>query len=287
LNQRDVESGKSSRGNRTHLVSFWAFLSNRPWSSSKSTLEGDNDQSRDHRSKDDSGNDPICLPGDDQPISRPKNDEKKIFLLLCDGKGNATKLLQPNICQVKSDEELFKLMRKEYKSLCCNPWWPLLSFCTLTGFRFVRLKLWKRKQDVEILKKDDLPPPEKVGCEYHYAPVPPDLIPPVGEKRLLHLFRNPDCAEEELDIFHLFPKRLNEKLAFHSQGWGINPEYGWNQKKVWIVAFVIFALGSAVFGILWTMYGSGIQDAFTIASYTITLGVVTIGFAQAIGGDLD
>lgn len=49
---------------------------------------------------------------------------------------------------------------------------------------------------------------------------------------------------------------------------------------------IVSVVGSMVFGILWAIYGSGIQDAFTIASYMITLGVVTIGFVQAIGGNL-
>jgi len=119
-------------------------------------------------------------------------------------------------------------MRGKYKSLCSNLWWSVISFRSLTGFKFVRLKLWKRKEDVEILKKDNFPPLEKVGCDYNYTTAPPELIPPVGEKRLLHLFCHPHCTEEELDIFHLFPKKLNKRLSFNNQGWGIYPEEGWN-----------------------------------------------------------
>lgn len=140
----------------------------------------------------------------------------EIFLLLCNRWKTITKLLQPNISQVKMDEELFELMRREYKSLCCNPWWSLVSFRTLTGFKFVRLKLWKRKQEVEIIKKDDMPPLEKVGCEYQYTLAPRELIPPVGEKRLLHLFYHLDCAEDELDIFHLIPKKIMGRLPVSS-----------------------------------------------------------------------
>jgi hypothetical protein len=283
LNQRDIESGTSSRSSGSILASFLAFVSYGIWNSTNSTGEGEDSESQ---QSNDGAEDPSGLLDTDQQSNRPTTNDDR-FLLLCDRKKTAIKLLQPRISDVKTDEELFELMRREYKSLCCSLWWPLISFRTLTGFKFVRLKLWKRKQDVEILRKDDIPPQEKVGSEYQYIPAPPELIPPVGEKRLLHLFRHPNCAEEELDIFHLFPKKLKERLPVGSQGWGICPEEGWNQRKLWIVAFVIFALGSAVFGIVWAIYGSGIQDAFAIASYTITLGVLTIGFAQAIGGNLD
>jgi hypothetical protein len=283
LNQRDVESGTSSRSSGTFIASFLAFVSYGIWYSANSRGDGEDDQSQDN---DDRAEDPSRPPDADQPLNRPTNNNE-IFLLLCNRKKTITKLLQPNISQVKTDEELFELMRREYKSLCCNPWWSLVSFRTLTGFKFVKLKLWKRKQEVEIIKKDDMPPLEKVGCEYQYAPAPPELIPSVGEKRLLHLFHHPDCAEEELDIFHLIPKKIMGRLPVSSQGWGIYPEEGWNQKKLWIVGFIVFAMGSAVFGILWAIYRSGIHDAFAIASYAITFGVLTIGFVQAICGNFD
>lgn len=69
-------------------------------------------------------------------------------------------------------------------------------------------------------------------------------------------------------------------------GWGLNLEEGWDSRKTWCVTFVIFVVGSVLWGILWTVYENSIQDAFAISGYMVSLTVVTIGFTQAMVGSL-
>jgi hypothetical protein len=93
-----------------------AFFSYGIWNSTNSRRDGEGNKSQDNN---DSAEDPSKQLDADQPPNRPTNNDE-IFLLLCDRRKTTTKLLQPNISQVKTDEELFELMRREYKSLCSN-----------------------------------------------------------------------------------------------------------------------------------------------------------------------
>ncbi len=67
-------------------------------------------------------------------------------------------------------------------------------------------------------------------------------------------------------------------------GWGLQFEEGWDQKKTWLVAFVVFVGGSLVFAISWMIREDNIQDAFAIANYVMTATALSIGFAQAMMG---
>ncbi|KAF8857834.1 hypothetical protein BDZ45DRAFT_787414 [Acephala macrosclerotiorum] len=115
---------------------------------------------------------------------------------------------------------------------------------------------------VDVRKVDDIPPPGHV--EYIYFPAPPDLIPPVGDKHMMHLFQNPDCAENEGICASRFPKKLKRKLKSDggvNPGWGLHFVEGWDWRKISIVI---------------------IQDAFAIASYMIGFATVTVGTLQAV-----
>jgi hypothetical protein len=85
------------------------------------------------------------------------------------------------------------------------------------------------------------------------------------------------------------PKKLRERLrvcaaASTGLGWGLSLEEGWDCKKMWKVAFGVFVLGSAVFGVLWTVFERSLQDAFAVAGYLVSFAVVTVGFTQAMVG---
>lgn len=102
--------------------------------------------------------------------------------------------------------------------------------------------------------EDDIPPPENL--DYCYAPVPDDVIPPVGEQRLLHLFNNPDCAEDVLACMDRFPKKLREKLACGGKaiapGWGLNLVEGVCRTKTTIVSMICL-LVSSIWGIFFCL----------------------------------
>ena len=221
----------------------------------------------------------------------PRNQPTKpLYLLLCHSDSiYATKLLQLSVCGLKSDKRLFKVLQKNYKDLC-GKWWSFLSLRTLTGIKFVEFELYK-SQLVDIRQKPAIPPKALVGCEYDYKPVPPDLVPPVGENHLMHLFQHPQHADDDPICLGRFPKKLREMLVvcdsqYTSKGWGLQFEEGWNSKKTWIVGFVLFVLGSLLWGILWAVFENSIQDAFTVSSYIVSFMVVTMGFTQAIVGNL-
>jgi hypothetical protein len=48
------------------------------------------------------------------------------------------------------------------------------------------------------------------------------------------------------------------------------------------VGFAIFALGSALWAVLWMVFENSIQDAFAVAGYIVNFAVVAVGFTQAM-----
>jgi hypothetical protein len=136
---------------------------------------------------------------------------------------------------------------------------------------------------VDVRKTDDVPPPTEKN--YRYRPAPPVIIPPVGERHLLHLFENPECAEDDEPCLSRFPKKLKEKLKCDggaSPGWGLQFVEGWDIKKIWIIVFVFFGIGSLLIGVLWVRFQHSIQDAFAIAGYIVAFATVSVGTIQAL-----
>ena len=108
-----------------------------------------------------------------------------LFLLICHNVSTYDKkLLQLPVYDLKSDEMFFLALNKNYRSKC-NKWLSFISLRTLTGIKFVKFEMYRKSQSVDVRLKNDIPPPE--NPDYCYAPVPVDMIPPVGENRLMHL----------------------------------------------------------------------------------------------------
>ena len=216
------------------------------------------------------------------PLPSPPVD--LLFLLLCYGEGRyATKLLQLDLItqNATTDEALFQLLRQSYTSMR-GPWLLYLSLRTLTSIRFVHFEMYKNSL-VDVRKVNDIPPPENL--EYRYAPAPPEIIPPIGERHLLHLFQNPDCADKESVCADRFPKKLREVLKCSSgakPGWGLQLVEDWDWQKIWLIGFVFFGLGSFLIGIMWAVYNHSVQDAFAIASYVVAFGAVSVGTLQTL-----
>lgn len=57
---------------------------------------------------------------------------------------------------------------------------------------------------------------------------------------------------------------------------------GWDTRKIWIIIFVVFGLGSLVVAILLTVFERSMQDAFAVSAYMVTMATVSIGFVQAL-----
>ncbi|KAN0116748.1 hypothetical protein V8E51_002725, partial [Hyaloscypha variabilis] len=207
------------------------------------------------------------------------------FLPICYSEGHyATRLMQPDLVtqNIDSDRALFELLRKSYQATKGK----LSSFSlqTLSSIRFVHFELYCSAL-VDVRKVDDIPPPEHV--EYRYAPVPPELIPPIGHDHLMHLFHNPNCASKSPVLMQRFPKKILSPLTCPNvnpfiPGWGIQFLTTYSIPKLFLLFSVFFGLGSAIFGVLWCVFKHSIQDAFAIAAYMVALGGVGIGSVQAL-----
>ena len=96
------------------------------------------------------------------------------------------------------------------------------------------------------------------------------------------MFQNPRCAEGSLECLKRFPKKLKERLKCNggvNPGWGLQFVEGWDFVKIDIIC-VFFAMGSLLLGVLWACLHHSVQDAFTIASYILTLANTGIGVLQ-------
>jgi hypothetical protein len=205
-----------------------------------------------------------------------------LWLLLCYSQGRyATRLLQLELISqnAKSDRRLFEIMRDNYCTMR-GKWTSHFSLRTLRSIKFVQFQMYGR-EFVSVRRQDVVPPPQ--DTEYRYKPAPLDFIPPVGENQLLHCFHNPDHAGDEPFCLDRFPKKLKDKLKLTKDvGWGLQFVEGWNVKKLWIVVFVFFGLGSLLIGIFWAYFKHSIQDAFSIAAYMVAFATVSVGTVQAL-----
>ena len=127
-------------------------------------------------------------------------------------------------------------------------------------------------------------PPETKGDEYLYQPC--DLIPPVGEHLMTHLFHHPEHANDEQPIAFLrTPKKKKEKLVICPQkgtstGWGIQIVEGWIIGRLWLLALSLVVFGSMVFGICWSVLEKDLRGAFAVSAYIVALIALAIGTAQ-------
>jgi hypothetical protein len=214
----------------------------------------------------------------------PTPSQDLLFLLLCYSEGRyATRLLQLDLVALNasSDKVLFALLRTNYYSMR-KGWASWISLKTLIWIKFVHFEMY-RSELVDVRKVNDIPPPDHAG--YKYAPVPPDVIPPVGDRHMMHLFQYPECAEDEPLCLSRFPKKLKEKLKSQSginPGWGLQFVEDWDFKKLWIAVFVFFGLGSLVIAFSWAVLKHSIQDAFAIAAYMVAFATLTLGLMQAL-----
>jgi len=65
-------------------------------------------------------------------------------------------------------------------------------------------------------------------------------------------------------------------------GWGLQFVEGWDMKTIWMIAFLGFAVGSLLVGVLWAVYGHSVQNAFAIAGYMVGLLGISLGTLQAV-----
>lgn len=192
-----------------------------------------------------------------------------------------TSLLHLDVCSTSSDQQLFTELRQLYLQLK-RAWWRRLSLKAVKSIRFIQFELHP-KDLVDVRKVPDMPPQAR-NEEYLYQPC--DLLPPIGENLMTHLFHHPHEANEKAITFLRSPKKRKQRLAVCPQkgtnvGWGIHLVEGWAVTKIWVLACLIFLLSSLVFAIAWSVLRHDIQGAFSVAAYFVALTGLGIGTVQA------
>lgn len=171
-----------------------------------------------------------------------------LFLLLCiPHRQYATKLIHMDVCMLLSDRLFFANLRGHYRSMR-GRWVSIFSLRQLRSIRFVKFEMYPSTL-VDIRKTNDIPP-ETHKDEYRYRPVPAEVIPPIGENHLMHLYDHPEDAEDTAICLDKVPKKLREPLLVCPQrgtglGWGIHFVEGLHWIKLWILGFIglLAALG--------------------------------------------
>lgn len=137
--------------------------------------------------------------------------------------------------------------------------------------------------NVDIRKLPDMPPENKKE-DYVYQSC--DVMPPIGEHLMAHLFHHPDEANELGITFLRAPKKRRQKLSVSSQegistGWGLHFVESWAMLQIWILVLCVFGIGSLTFGVCWAVLKHDIQGAFGVAAWMTTLVGITCGVLQA------
>lgn len=127
-------------------------------------------------------------------------------------------------------------------------------------------------------------PPETRKDEYIYQPY--DLIPPVGENLMAHLFHHPEDANEASITCLRAPKKRKDKLTVCPQqgtsvGWGIHLVEGWIFARIWLLALITFIISSLIFGVCWSVLHKDVQGAFGVSAYIVALLSLIFGTIQA------
>ncbi|KAI4261663.1 MAG: hypothetical protein L6R42_003141 [Xanthoria sp. 1 TBL-2021] len=207
--------------------------------------------------------------------------ESKWLLVCAQAWQRPISLLHLNVCSMTSDQELFTELRQLYMSLK-KAWWSRLSMKVVRSIRYVQFELHP-KDLVDVRKVPDMPP-ESRKEEYVYQSC--DLIPPIGENLMTHLFHHPHEANEKAITFIRSPKKRKQRLAVCAQmgtslGWGIHLVEGWAWTRILLLSLALLLLGSLVFAISWSVLKHDLQGAFGVAAYLVALVALSIGTVQA------
>ena len=157
-----------------------------------------------------------------------------------------------------------------------NSWFSLKQ---LTRIQFVQFELHKNEL-VDVRKLNDLPP--ETRDDYRYRPVPPEIIPPIGENLLMHLYDHPEDADDDGFCLDRVPKKLRKRLTCSQRiGWGVNFSEGLNVKKVCVLG-LIGLFTSTAFGMAWSIKRNDVQGGFGVAAFVLMALSFVTGILQAV-----
>jgi len=216
-----------------------------------------------------------------------------IHLLACMHSEQYGKLLhQDCIDTINTDRQLFWFFRQQF-TRCRGSLRTILSLKRVKGIYFVKFNLFM-SGSVEVRHHNDccenncecIPPQSHVEpspqAEYRCKPAGPlKGGPPILPDILSHFFAKPSCINEQDNlILNRLPKRicgeLHGEIGEAVEGWGIYYQEGWDGDIIKLVIFMMFLIGSLLFGVLWSCFKMDVQGAFGVSAYVITAGAIFI-----------
>ncbi|MCJ1404027.1 hypothetical protein MMC11_007251, partial [Xylographa trunciseda] len=201
--------------------------------------------------------------------SRPSSPTPdSLFLLLCiPYRKFATKLLHIELNKTVSDRDFFSLLQRNHEAM--------------KGV----LRSWLSLKTLQAINRRH--PARQSRGRVPYQPIPAALIPPIGEKHLMHLCTHPEDADDAAAVcLARIPKKLKERLFVDPAsgtgvGWGVHFVEGWQYSAVWHVAFVTLLLASVVFLTCWALFKQDVQGASGVAAYMLAFMTLAVGSLQA------
>ena len=149
------------------------------------------------------------IPSQDQDITLATRPSEKVFLLLCiPYRKWATKLVHMDLCNLLSDQLFFTELRTQYKSMQ-GKWRPWFSLKQLMRIEFVQFELHENEL-VDIRMRNVLRP--ETRDDYRYRHAPPEYMPLIGEKLLMHLYEHAEDADDDPFCLDRIPKKLRESI---------------------------------------------------------------------------
>ena len=160
-------------------------------------------------------------------------------------------------------------------------WRLLYTLKQLTRIQVAQFELHKNEL-VDIQMTNILPPETRE--DYRYHPAPPEIIPPVGENLLMHLYEHPEDADDDAFCLDRIRKKLRERLVRPQRGrgvgWGVHLKEGLNLKKTCIFGLPGLFF-SALFGVIWSVKRDDVQGGSGVAAFVMAALTFTTGIVQA------
>jgi hypothetical protein len=92
-------------------------------------------------------------------------------------------------------------------------------------------------------------------------------------------------------VLHRVPKRVKGELSGEGEqpadGWGFYFKEGWDFDIIITVSFIVFIIGSLLFGICWSVLEKDIQGAFGVSAYIVTACGLLVAFVVSKTGKAD
>ncbi|KAI1100631.1 hypothetical protein F4804DRAFT_348340 [Jackrogersella minutella] len=204
------------------------------------------------------------------------------YLLACLPFGRwISKLHQPEVCTINSDQDFFSLLRMLYST---NHRKLSLSWIRrVKGIHFVQFDL--HRTEIASIRDQPAIPPEDLLGQYQYDPMPAQLMPPIGSNMLVHFFENPTHASVLPDLYRRVPKKMREKLTpcqitGMSVGWGIQFVEGIDTFKFFLCGCTCFLL-CLIIAVGWSAAKQDIQGGFGIGGFLLAFMVFCGGIVHS------